>query len=187
MSDIWFVTASGRHVYIAETAPAAIAQAIDPRDVAHALARVNRYGGHAREAYSVAQHSVLVEWLVLPYGDIVVSRWALLHDATEAYLGDVPRPLKALLPDYRKIERTFERAMAIRFGLPHEIPPEVKTADRAALVAEWRDLMPGPVEGHADAVHRLAQVVPTIVPLVPAGAEHAFLRRFDALFGDGGT
>ena len=106
-------------------------------DIAHALSQIIRFTGHARAPYTVAQHSLIVAELVPPEHRL----WALVHDASEAYLGDVSSPLKSLLPDYREIEERFQKIIAGRFGLPWPIPPEVKHADRVALMAEKRDLL----------------------------------------------
>jgi hypothetical protein len=110
---------------------------IDIRDIAHALSLINRYTGHTLVPYSVAQHSVHVSNLV---GD-EFAKWGLMHDASEAYLGDVSRPLKSMLPDYKLLEEMVQRAVADKFGLTLPIPPEVKAADNVALMAEKRDLM----------------------------------------------
>jgi 5'-deoxynucleotidase YfbR-like HD superfamily hydrolase len=81
-------------------------------DIAHGLAHVCRYAGQCRAFYSVAEHSMLVADTVSEF-----AYEALLHDAAEAFIGDVTRPFKQLLPDYKRIEATIEDAMIGRFGL----------------------------------------------------------------------
>lgn len=106
-------------------------------DIAAALSKLCRYNGHCSEFYSVAQHSVLVSEIIDPR----YALWGLLHDASEAYLGDVSYPLKQLLPDYRLIEARVEACIIETFKLGLE-PPDVKRADLVALCTEKRDLMP---------------------------------------------
>ena len=106
-------------------------------DISHALAIINRFTGHSRVPYSVAQHSVMVSKLV----DKEHAMWGLLHDASEAYLGDVATPLKNMLPEYRALEDRVQRAIARRFMLVWPMPKEVKQADVRALLAEKRELL----------------------------------------------
>lgn len=106
-------------------------------DISHALSQLVRFTGHAKQPYTVAQHSVFVSKLVDPRHAL----WGLLHDSTEAYLGDVSRPLKLLLPEYRALEDSLHRTIAQKFGLPWPMPKEVKHADNVALVTEKRDLL----------------------------------------------
>ncbi len=118
-------------------------------DIVESLAYQNRYIGHVG-TYSVAQHSVLVcnEVMrllnVAPGANRMVLGWALLHDASEAYVGDWPRPLKhadtAAAVAFRRLERNVQMAIAEAFGLPVVIPSVVEHADRAVLAAEARDL-----------------------------------------------
>ncbi|TLX65102.1 phosphohydrolase [Stutzerimonas nosocomialis] len=117
---------------------------IRPIDIAHALSHVARFNGHTAVHYSVAQHSLLVCDLVQ---DPALKLQALLHDATEAYVGDMVRPLKEVLPEYRQVEARIWQAVCEHFGLEEQLAPEVKHADLVALATERRDLMPAdPVE-----------------------------------------
>jgi hypothetical protein len=113
---------------------------VDPRDIAHALALLCRFGGHSRVFYSVAQHSVLVSYVCAPEDAL----WGLLHDASEAYLVDIPRPLKRAtgLEGYLEHERRAMKVICDSIGLPHEMPASVKRADEILLATEARDLMP---------------------------------------------
>jgi hypothetical protein len=108
-------------------------------DIAHALAHRCRFGGHSSKFYSVAEHCVHVSQLCLPEHAL----WGLLHDASEAYLVDLPRPLK-LLPEfavYREAERRLQRAVAVRFGLAPEQPASVTEADDTMLWIEAHSLL----------------------------------------------
>lgn len=108
-------------------------------DISHALSMINRFTGHTRAPYSVAQHSVLVSRIVEERN----AMWGLLHDASEAYLGDVSTPLKMMLPNYRELEEHVQRTIAAKFGLKWPMPHDIKEADLRALMAEKRDLIPG--------------------------------------------
>lgn len=117
-------------------------------DIAYGLGRVCRFAGHTSRFYTVAEHCIHVARLV----PVRQARAALLHDASEALIGDVTRPLKAMLPDYRVIEQRIERVIAERFlDDDHEgglsaydrlHTPEIKAADRAMCAVEARELMP---------------------------------------------
>jgi 5'-deoxynucleotidase YfbR-like HD superfamily hydrolase len=146
-------------------------------DIAHALSHICRFTGHTREAYSVAQHSIYVSHLVLPE----LALQALLHDAAEAYIGDVSSPLKALLPEYKLIEKRIEAAIFTRFGLPPQIDRLVKEADMVMLATERRDLMPqNRARWTCDEYQTTAL---PIVPLPAAEAKAQFIARFLALGG----
>ncbi len=135
-SDSAIQTAGGRRFSPLDPDP----EQIEIEDVAHALSQLCRFGGHCRVFYSVAQHCCLVADAVEATGappEVVL--WALLHDAAEAYLGDLPHPLKHRSPLgdlYRAVEEPLQAAIVARFGLPAEPPPEVKPLDRAALALE---------------------------------------------------
>ena len=110
---------------------------VDIEDVAHALSMICRYGGHARYFYSVAEHCLLLSHTVDPENAL----WALLHDATEAYVGDMVRPLKEEMPNYRRIEDRLMSVIAAKYGLPDEMPAQVKEHDRRILLDEKAVLM----------------------------------------------
>lgn len=101
-------------------------------DIAHALSLINRFTGHTVQPYTVAQHSVMVSHLCPPEHAL----WGLLHDASEAYLGDVSRPLKHMLPEYRKLESHVQQQIARRFHLEWPMPECIHEADVRALLFE---------------------------------------------------
>jgi 5'-deoxynucleotidase YfbR-like HD superfamily hydrolase len=130
-------TVSGRRVNPFDPDP----EQLDIGDIARALGNLCRFGGHSRVFYSVAQHSVIVSRLVEERGgDVEDAFAALMHDASEAYLGDMPHPLKhrsALGAAFREAEKDLERAIQARFRIKPDVP-EVKRVDRALLATERR-------------------------------------------------
>jgi uncharacterized protein len=130
-------TVSGRWVNPFDPDP----EQLDARDIARALANQCRFGGHCRAFYSVAQHSVIVSELVEERGgDAEDAFAALMHDATEAYLGDMPHPIKhrsALGAAFREAEGHLEQAIRARFRIRGDVPA-IKPVDRALLATERR-------------------------------------------------
>ena len=106
-------------------------------DIAHGLANTSRYSGQCKRHYSVATHSVIVA-MFLPDE---LKFEGLLHDGTEAFMADIPTPLKILLPEYRAIEHRVDAKIRRQFGLPAEMSPEVKKADHLVLAIEKPILM----------------------------------------------
>lgn len=153
---------------------------IEIRDIAHALAHTCRFGGHTREAYSVAQHAVLVSHHAEQI-DRYAGLWGLLHDASEAYLCDVPRPLKhhPALWVYRQAEAALQDVIYRQFGCLGPVPAAVAIADDDVLAIEFRDLMPAR-EGDGWAAR--AGAAPPIRPMTPREAEGEFLIRFVELY-----
>jgi hypothetical protein len=114
------------------------ADLIDPRDISHSLSNLCRFNGHTREFYSVAQHCCMVADLV-PEEDKLA---ALLHDGTEAFIGDMVRPLKEWMHAYQDVEHWIWERICTRFNLDLALPASVHHADLVALATERRDLMP---------------------------------------------
>lgn len=144
-------------------------------DIAHALSNMCRFAGHCKKFYSVAQHSVHVS-NQLPEE---LRLAGLLHDASEAYLVDVPRPIKHIadFSPYRKVEREIMQAVYKKFGITDS--PLIHDADNLLLATEARDLMSDP---------SWAKDMPKgefkIWPWTPEKAERVFLNHF-ALYTKG--
>lgn len=166
----WLQTYTGRQFY--PTAPRA--EDVNILDIAHALSNTCRYGGHCEWHYSVAQHSYYVSFEVPKEYQLE----ALLHDATEAYCVDVPRPLKKSLTNYKEIEDRIWTAVSERFNLGEKLPECVHWADNAVLLAEKEQLLkpsaPWAITGEPAKIQ--------ILRWDPEFAEQMFLGRFDQLW-----
>lgn len=168
----FIITRTGKRVDLLEPS----ASMIDPRDIAHSLGMQCRFNGHTKAFYSVAQHCNIV-------ADLVPEQFqleALLHDATEAYVGDLVGPLKQALPEYRQVEHHIWHAICHRFDVDPVLPPCIHDADLIALATEKRDLMPE----HPDAWPCLAGTQPAafrITPLSPDDASQLYFNRLMAL------
>lgn len=136
MSEAWIETFTGIQFDILRPT----VRMVDIEDIAHALSQANRFTGHCKFPYPVAQHSRLASYLVPEE----FALWTLLHDASEAYCGDMNRPLKhfsAAGKAYRRVEKRVQGVICDRFGLSRIEPPQVKLADTAMLFAEKEQLM----------------------------------------------
>ena len=167
----WIQTYTGRQFWPLKPKP----EDVDIRDIAHALSLICRFTGHTREFYSVAQHSVLMS-------DRFEPQWGLLHDAAEAYIADVARPVKRALPEYKMAEDRILATIGEKFGLELPIPDTVHNGDLILLATERRDLMGKCVHPWAclDCVEPLDDY--EIQPWVPQFAEQSFLERFSVVF-----
>lgn len=149
-------------------------------DIAHALSQQCRYGGHSKVFYSVAEHCVHVSG-ALPEP---LRLWGLLHDASEAYLVDVPRPLKQFLKGYAAIEEQLMSVIARKYGLAPQMPDEVKLVDQRILMDEKKELLK-PLEWSTD----LEPLGVKIECWHPVQAKNVFLNAFymltDPLFDVG--
>lgn len=161
---------SGRAFYPSDPRP----EDIGIEDIAHSLSLQCRFGGHSTVSYSVADHCIRVSDNV-PASDAL---WGLLHDASEAYLVDVPRPVKALLVGYREIEERVMAAVCVKFGLPIKRPESVHLADEILLATEARDLMKPSRVAWPPMPRPLDE---RITPRSAEQARVAFLNRFERL------
>lgn len=150
------------------------ASPISIEDIAHALSLLCRFAGHCKEFYSVAEHSYRVSY-VCPSEHAL---WGLMHDASEAYCVDVPRPLKHLegMENYRAHEKRVMRAICGWFDMDPVEPPAVKDADMVLLVTEQRDLLKNSIPDF-----HITPLVNTISPVPSKWAEEMFLQRFHQL------
>jgi 5'-deoxynucleotidase YfbR-like HD superfamily hydrolase len=181
---------SGRRLDLLDPSPLDV----EIEDIAHGLARVARWNGQTRgaHAFSVAQHSVLVERLVAELSPRVpqeIRLMALLHDAPEYVVGDLISPFKAAVGiNYKALEERLQAAVHLRFGLPAIVPATLKTLFKKA--------------DHISAYHEAIQLAgfeepearrlfgkppaslktPRLIPLETAEAQALFLARFQRLY-----
>lgn len=157
LQDKWMQTYTGRQFYLFKPDPADI----NILDISRALSHQCRWNGHTTHFYSIASHSVRVSQLCSP----PAKRWGLMHDAAEAYTGDVISPFKAGLPDFQLAERRIERAVKQKFGIdvPDEVAREVKQVDMWVAFEEARFLLP-----HPQMVERWGVNPPPLTPYMEA-------------------
>jgi uncharacterized protein len=184
----WQRMLSGRRLDLLDPSP----MDIEIEDIAHGLARVARWNGQTvgEHAFSVAQHSVVVEEIVAHIQPGISPRWrlaALLHDASEYVIGDMISPFKAALGvNYKDFEERLENAIHTRFGLPAKTPADIKTlikrADRACAFFEATQLAGFT---HAESLAFFDAPPPgyslLIDPLPPAAAQARYVERFHVL------
>jgi uncharacterized protein len=171
-------TVSGRWVNPFDPDP----DQLDAGDIARALANQCRFGGHSRVFYSVAQHSVIVSELVEQRGGDAEDVFAaLMHDASEAYLGDMPHPIKhrsSLGAAFKAAEDHLEAALRERFGIKAHVP-EIKRADRALLATERRAFSG---EGwHWPELEGVEPLELELTAVAPDEAAQAFAQRYAEL------
>jgi 5'-deoxynucleotidase YfbR-like HD superfamily hydrolase len=193
----WIRTYTGKRFYLFDPTT----EMVCIEDIAHALSMLCRYTGHVQRFYSVAEHSMLVTGEVATQlhkdatpglHHLNLLRWALLHDASEAYLGDVSRPLKwqPEMSRYRETEERVMRVIALRFGLEGPEPELVARLDKEIIGTECRALKFG--EGLAT-VDPLPEMLPGLregahtMGVPPEVAERNFLRMWTAIDSAGGS
>lgn len=169
----WMQTFTGKAFY----ALSPTLDSIDIEDIAHALSMLCRYGGHCTAFYSVAEHCVLMSYAVSPENAL----WALLHDSTEAYMGDLIRPIKRQMPAYAEAEADLMLAICQKFGLDWPQPAEVKEADTRILLDE-REVLLGPSpQKWGESIETAEPLGITIYGWSPAEACYRYRERFREL------
>lgn len=143
--------------------------------IANALSNICRYTGHVNRFYSVAEHSVLVSRIV----PTKLALAGLLHDASEAFVGDVSSPLKKLLPEYQKIEDSIQEAIANHFNLEYPFGQEIHDADKRVYWAERSTVAPGKDGLWHQELRATRKVTPA--GMTPIMAKRMFLARFNEL------
>lgn len=170
----WIVTYTGKRFD-----PTLPNNEIDIIDIAHALSHMPRFAGHTEKLYSVAQHSVVVSAILERMEQSpIIQLEGLLHDASEAYMMDLPMPIKRLpeLAAYRRLESDLIDRIYHRFNIREANDRMIKTADIVALATEARDLMGNPKDWPS-----LEGIVPLparIAPLPSIEAKNLFLERY---------
>jgi 5'-deoxynucleotidase YfbR-like HD superfamily hydrolase len=170
--DAWISTYSNAKFYLLNPTK----DMICIEDIAHALSHVCRFGGHVSRFYSVAQHSIFVSERCSPE----IQLEGLMHDSTEAYYGDMVRPLKYLMPNYQELENKLHHLINRKFKLKYnkKVRDEIKKWDNIALVTEKRDFKHGALWDNYN------DIIPDenrIKALSPKQAEKLFLKRFEEL------
>jgi 5'-deoxynucleotidase YfbR-like HD superfamily hydrolase len=148
-------------------------------DIAHSLSHICRFTGHTKKFYSVAQHSVLVS---NAQTTIAEKRAGLLHDATEAYVNDLPSPLKACtdLGDYKNLENRIHDVINKKYRINDGMTPNIKKADLQALFTEKRDVLNHDSDwGWGYDVELFDE---KIIPLPSEDAKKLFIKTFVELF-----
>jgi uncharacterized protein len=173
----WKQTFSGKQVDFINPDP----EQLCIEDIAHALAHTCRYTGHTQYFYSTAEHSIiLVNYIWSNLGYSKQDQFTMLmHDAAEAFLGDISSPLKALLPDYKKIEKNFEKVLANKFGFEYPLPDRLKQLDKRIILDEVKYLFAESVGNWEHDDYEPLNV--EIAGLSPDQAKRKFLYMFHNL------
>jgi 5'-deoxynucleotidase YfbR-like HD superfamily hydrolase len=171
-NECWIETYTGKFVNPLKLK----SEDIDIKDIAHALSLTCRFNGHCKEFYSVGEHSIRVSGLLKGLDNQLTG---LLHDATEAYMADIARPVKWALPDIRNIEGIIRIAINEKYDLKGDWIA-IKQVDDILLASEARDLMF--TKGKEWYFNENTKPLDyKIVPMGSWNAEANFLRIFDLL------
>lgn len=188
----WQRMLSGRRLDLFDPTPVDV----EISDIAHGLAFVARWNGQTVGdwPYSVAEHSLLVEWIYGQAHPRAAAKWrlaALLHDAPEYVIGDMISPVKAAVgPGYGAMDTRLTAVIHIRFGLPATLPVEIKKAiKKADTVSAWLEATQIAGFSEKEADRYFGRPAPElcelrIAPRPPVEARSEFLRRHAALLAE---
>lgn len=173
-SEAWIQTFTGKKFKPFATTK----EMIDIHDIAHSLAMQCRFNGHCEQFYSIAEHSWHVSYLV----PAQYALDGLLHDAAEAYVGDILKPIKNWFPEYEGMEDHIMYTIANKYGISHKMPDCVRDADVHMLNIEIDQIMKSPpASWRLPTMPHLRQVLTKMWK--PKHAKEAFLSRFEELTG----
>ena len=181
MSDHWIQTYSGR-AFDYDALAKGLPVDLNIYDIAHALAGMPRFAAHGRGSYSVAEHSIYVSQRAQELGSPDqrrdLARWGLLHDATEAYMPDMPSPIKLCLPDFMAMEEKIKDSIMDAFELPREFHPLIEEVDKGIRGSEiaWLFTSLKGDDVWADDIYGIE-----ITPWPPAYTRQRFLELFNEL------
>jgi hypothetical protein len=175
----WIETYTGRQFWPLDPR----SQDVDIIDIAHSLSMQCRFNGHTRVFYSVAEHSLIVSAELAACGESrLVQLYGLLHDAAEAYVCDLPRPVKSQIESYKPIEEAVQKAVLNALGLPHPgeyAGEKVKRMDCLVLGHEGKTLMHNAADWtSAFDLFQPRTVYSFKMGLSPNEAERRFIARF---------
>lgn len=180
----WMQTFTGKAYWPHDPSP----DDVDIEDIAHHLSMLVRWTGAIEDFYSVAEHSINVSETLERFGRRDLALQGLMHDAAEAYLGDLNRPVKYMMDNYRQLEEdNWTMALAPKFDLPLTLDPLVRQADDAMLRKEHAQLMkPSPIPWSAKLIDQtysdmMMATPPYVFAWTPGEAKWRFLRRFREL------
>ena len=174
---MWIQTHSGKRFYPLNPTPSSI----DINDIAAALSKQCRYAGHCLRFYSVAEHCVLMARAAKPAHQLA----ALMHDASEAYLVDIPSPLKPYLGGYKEMESDVMGVIAAKYDFSWPLPPEVKELDHRILADERSQNMSPMTD--ADSAEWGSELPPLGIDLqywTPERGHREFITSFRLYGGD---
>jgi len=187
----WIITRSGRKFDLLDPKP----QDVILGDIVYSLAHQCRFTGHVRQFYSVGQHSYLASHAISKLPGLIIGEErrmleleALLHDAHEAYCGDISAPLRSALADktgeLESIIWGIDRAIRQRFGLPLRLSPRVQQVDLVMLATERRDVLAAALHVEWPCLRGVRPLDRPIPPMSSDRCEALFYRRFFELTVD---